>query len=155
MVAAINETQDPSFTPFSFAILYGWIVYGILTMLSFFTESFWDIHIGIDFLPPWLELFAGLFILIGALGMIVSSMQWTELSTAWTIDKIGMFMALGGWTCYLAGVGFADPLTVGRVIFSLIFIVALIVRYIFTYTHRKFVRAKVSRLWKSGQIPRR
>ena len=155
MVAAINETQDPAFTPFSFAILYGWIVYGILTMLSFFTESLWDIHIGIDFLPPWLELFAGLFILIGALGMIVSSMQWTELSTAWTIDKIGMFMALGGWTCYLAGVGFADPLTVGRVIFSLIFIVALIVRYIFTYTHRKFVRAKVSRLWKSGQIPRR
>lgn len=155
MVAAINETQDPAFTPFSFAILYGWIVYGILTMLSFFTESLWDIHIGIDFLPPWLELFAGLFILIGALGMIVSSTQWTELSTAWTIDKIGMFMALGGWTCYLAGVGFADPLTVGRVIFSLIFIVALIVRYIFTYTHRKFVRAKVSRLWKSGQIPRR
>ena len=155
MVAAINETQDPAFTPFSFAILYGWIVYGILTMLSFFTESLWDIHIGIDFLPPWLELFAGLFIVIGALGMIVSSMQWTELSTAWTIDKIGMFMALGGWTCYLAGVGFADPLTVGRVIFSLIFIVALIVRYIFTYTHRKFVRAKVSRLWKSGQIPRR
>ena len=155
MVAAINEAQDPAFTPFSFAILYGWIVYGILTVLSFFTESLWDIHIGIEFLPPELELFAGLFILIGALGMIVSSTQWTELSTAWTIDEIGMFMALGGWTCYLAGVGFADPLTVGRVIFSLIFIVALIVRYIFTYTHRKFVRAKVSRLWKSGQIPRR
>ena len=155
MVTAINESQDPAFTPFSFAILYGWIVYGILTMLSFFTNGILDIHTGTGFLPPWLELFAGLFIIIGALGMIVSSMHWTKLSTAWTIDKIGMFMALGGWTCYLAGVGFADPVAIGRVIFSLIFIVALIVRYIFTYTHIKFVRAKVSRLWKSGQIPRR
>ena len=155
MVAAINEAQDPAFTPFSFAILYGWIVYGILTILSFFTDGLFDIHIGIGFLPPVLEPLAGLFIVIGALGMIVSSMRWTELSTSWTIDKIGMSMALGGWTCYLAGVGFADPLTIGRVIFSLIFIVALIVRYIFTYTHIKFVRAKVSRLWKSGQIPRR
>ena len=155
MVTVVNEAQDPAFTPFSFAILYGWIVYGILTMLSFFTNGVLDIHIGIGFLPPVLELLAGLFIVIGALCMIVSSMQWTKLSTAWTIDKIGMFMALGGWACYLAGVGFADPVAIGRVIFSLIFIVALIVRYIFTYTHRKFVRAKVSRLWKSGQIPRR
>ena len=155
MAVAINEAQDPAFTPFSFAILYGWIVYGILIMLSFFTHGVLDIHVGIVFLPPVLELFAGLFIIIGALAMIVSSMRWTELSTAWTIDKIGMLMALGGWASYLAGVVFADPVTIGRVIFSLIFIVALIVRYIFTYTYRKFVRAKVSRLWKSGQIPRR
>ena len=155
MVTVMNEAQDPAFTPFSFAILYGWIVYGILTILSFFTDSVLDIHLGIGFLPPELELFAGLFIIIGASGMIVSSMQWTKLSTAWTIDRIGMLMALGGWACYLAGVGFADPVAIGRVTFSLIFIVALIVRYIFTYTHQKFVRAKVSRLWKSGQIPRR
>ena len=150
MVKSIIGASDPTFTPFSITILYGWVFYGLLSISSYWFDTF-DIHHNVNFLPPQLELFAGLFIVLGAILMILSSRSWKKMNTAWTMDKIGMIIALGGWTCYMLGVGLADPTAIGRALFSVIFIVALIVRYILTYTYQQFIKARVAKLWKSGQ----
>lgn len=148
MVKRIMRIENFSYTPFSFAIVYGWIVYGLLSINSFLFES-GDIHVGMIFQPPVVEVLSGIFIVVGASLMILSSRKWERVNTSWTLDKIGMFIAGGGWSGYLLGIALADPVALWRAAICVIFLVALIVRYIFTYAYHKFVEARVSK-WNSG-----
>ena len=153
MVKRIVRVHNYAYTPFSFAIIYGWIVYGLLSINSFLFDV-GNIHVSMFFQPPVVEILAGIFIVVGSFLMLLSSRRWERVNTAWTIDKIGMLIAGGGWSCYLIGIALADPNALWRAVICVIFLAALVVRYIFTYYYYKFVKAMVLKLWSSGRIPK-
>ena len=78
MVKRIIRVHNYAYTPFSFAIIYGWIVYGLLSINSFLFDV-GNIHVSMFFQPPVVEILAGIFIVVGAFLMLCLQEDGKEL----------------------------------------------------------------------------
>lgn len=138
------------YSPFSFTVLVGWIVYGAISAVSFFTAP----H-GADLTPMMkpeiLELLSSMFLVIGSALMIASAKKWDDLKISWGMDYAGMLLAMGGWIVQIIG-NFAtyETTVVGGSVLFFGFIVAIIVRFFYTYSHERFVKYRVGKIWKNG-----
>lgn len=143
--------QGSGFTPFSITILHGWIVFGLWTIFSFYTKSY-NNNLTLLFTPPILEFVAGLLIAVGAFLMVLSSRRWDHMNTIWILDKVGMVFSSAGWIVYAIGISSGGTSSLTGLLVCAIFLLALLARFIFTYTYEKFVKLRVFRLWKNGLI---
>lgn len=137
------------YAPFSLAILYGWIAFGIIGVISYVLKLFGGPNITLGFEPAILEAVTNILIALGAMFMIASS-KTDELGSAWRRDNIGIRLSLGGWVGYTIGILRADWMVIGGVVICLLFITAIIARWVSMYTYKKFIMIRVSRLWNRG-----
>lgn len=149
MVRRLLIGEKSGYTPFSIVILCGWVIYGVASLVSVFTTP----H-GIDLTwimePVWLEFAAGVFIVVGSLLMIFSAHKWKLINTRWKMDYAGMSLAFGGWSAQFISALFVDSWTkMGDMIYVGAFMLAIVFRFIFTYSYEKFVRMKVFK-WNNG-----
>lgn len=150
MVKRIIKSDDiAGYTPFSLAILYGWIAFAVVGIASFIVKTLGGPSMTLGFELAFLEAITNVFIAFGAGFMIVSS-RVDELGLAWKLDNIGIRLSLGGWIGYTIGILKADWMVIGGVSICLLFIAAIITRWVSTYTYEKFIRMRVSKLWNHG-----
>ena len=151
MINRIPGYHGTGFTPFSFFILYGWIAIGFLSIIMFGIKE-QDHTISAMFEPPVFELIAGLMIAIGAVFMLLSANDWENVRVGWSLDNIGMIIAIGGWILFLIAIFPPRIESVIEFAVCVTFIGALVTRFLFTQVYERFIKARVVKIWKTGSI---
>lgn len=147
----ISGHHGTGFTPFSFAILYGWMAFGLLSIIMFWVKLHDQLPASI-FQPPVFELISGLMIMVGSGLMLAGSNDWEDVRTGWMLDNIGMIFATGSWVLYSIAIFPPSLHSIGEFAICVLFIAALVTRFLFTRTYERFVKSRVFRLWKTGSI---
>ncbi len=151
MFNRIPGYHGTGFTPFSFAILYGWMAFGFLSMVMFGVKHHDQSLISI-FQPPIFELISGLMLVAGSGLMLFASNDWEDVRTGWLLDNLGMIFATGSWVLYSIAIFPPGLDSVGEFAICVVFIASLVTRFLFTQIYERFVKSRVFRLWKTGSI---
>ena len=93
-------------TCFSRIVLAGWLICGVMFLISFFTAF--------DPSPPLakeklIEFVIGTLLSIGSAINIASALGWKKESTTWRLELIGWPMLAGAWGIYAAFVIVCGP----------------------------------------------
>ena len=151
MLNRISGYHGTGFTPFSFAILYGWMAFGFLSVVMFGVKHHDDSLMSI-FQPPIFELISGIMIIVGSGLMLAAANDWEDVRTGWLLDNLGVIFATGSWVLYSIAIFPPDWYSVGEFAICILFIAALVTRFLFTQIYERFVKSRVFKLWKTGSI---
>ena len=86
-------------TRFSQIVLAGWLICGVLLLISFFTAFDPSPSLAKDKL---IEFVIGTLLSIGSAINIASALGWKKESTTWRLELIGWPMLAGAWGLYTA-----------------------------------------------------
>ena len=129
-------------TPFTFSIFIGWIIYGVIIMISSFIPS-WSPDPSLMLDPWFLEFIIGFFISFGSALSLIADWKWKNITTSWLLDKTGMLLSIGGWGGYAIGVALVDPTRAGAITLGLMAFFGLCIRLITTYSYERFQKYNI------------
>lgn len=86
-------------TRFSRIVLAGWLICGVMLLISFFTSFDPSPSLAKDKL---IEIVIGSLLSIGSAINIASALGWKKESTTWRLEMIGWPMLAGAWGLYSA-----------------------------------------------------
>ena len=125
-------------TPFTTAIIFGWLVIGISFVVSAFIPS-WGASLAIPYAVTWVEMLIGGMLTAGAIMALWSPFRSKVLiSKQWKLDEVGMWLAAGGWSAYTAAAVITAPLSVLHWLTSATFAIAAVAR-IRAVRHERYV----------------
>lgn len=93
-------------TCFSRIVLAGWLICGVMFLISFFTAFDPSPSLAKDKL---IEFVIGTLLSIGSAINIASALGWKKESTTWRLELIGWPMLAGAWGIYAAFVIVCGP----------------------------------------------
>ena len=88
-----------SLTRFSRIVLAGWLICGVMFLISFFTDFDPSPSLAKEKL---IEIVIGSLLSIGSTINIASALGWKKESTTWRLELIGWPMLAGAWGLYAA-----------------------------------------------------
>lgn len=128
-------------TPFAFAVIVGWIVFGSLLMISgIFSGQGWEFFPSIEDVPEIVEFMTGAFIAFGAGGMLAASRPASTIRQALKQEYAGLILAIAGWATYGFTALFSVPLAVGPWLIGFTFVAAAAMRLHGTFFYEKRLR---------------
>lgn len=93
-------------TRFSRIVLAGWLICGVMLLISFFTAFDPSPSLAKEKL---IEFVIGTLLSIGSAINIASALEWKKESTTWRLELIGWPMLAGAWGLYAAFVIVCGP----------------------------------------------
>ena len=93
-------------TRFSRIVLVGWLICGVMFLISFFTDFDPSPSLAEEKL---IEIVIGTLLSIGSAINIASALGWKKESTTWRLELIGWPMLAGAWGLYTAFVILHGP----------------------------------------------
>lgn len=127
-------------TPPSFIVILGWIIFGALLMVSGMFGHGWEFFPSIESVPEIIEFLTGLFIALGAGGMLAASREKATIRQAFKKEYAGLILSMAGWITYATAALFANPVAVGPWLIGLTFVVAAGLRLQGTFSYEKRLR---------------
>lgn len=135
-------------TPFALAVIIGWMIFGTLLMISgiFFGKS-WEVTPAIESMPEFIEAFAGSFMLLGSICMLLASRGKSTIGQALKFEYFGLVLVAFGWLTYSLDCLFASPREAGPWVLSFTFAAAALSRLWGTYKYEK----KMHQVWSNDR----
>lgn len=128
-------------TPFAFVVIVGWVVFGVLLMVSGTPLGHGvELFPSIESVPDAVEFLTGAFIAFGAGGMLSASRETATIRQAFKREYAGLMLAIAGWTSYAVAALFSTPMAVGPWLVSFTFVAAAIFRLRGTVSYEKRLR---------------
>ena len=91
------QNSPHTISRFSRIMLLGWLVCGLMFLLSAFTPFSPSPALARE---PLVESVVGLFLSVGSLFVIVSAFDWKDESRAWSFELLGWPLLAGAWGLY-------------------------------------------------------
>ena len=142
-----HETER--FTPFSTAILWGWLI-ASASLISASFSSDWDASSGLPDMPWFTEAGTGLFIFVGSILMVAAWSRDTYITNLWKLSQMGLVLAGSGWLGYAVAVIIANPASVVQWAISGSFTAACVCRFVSISKARARAYQNISHLRESA-----
>lgn len=126
-------------------VLWGWLLAGLSLLLSPIFDIH-DVNPALALAEDWAKVIISILLVIGCACVLMAGRSWTNSSTSWKFELVGLPLLISGWGFYTTAILLINGLTLFPIVLGLSHGFAAIARFETLLFEKRQARAQVATL---------